>query len=145
MTLRLDVDILNTIRIGHVPGGHRSIAPILGGEFEGERLKGKVVPGGADWVLTRSDGSFIIDVRLVLETDDGALIYLTYQGRFLGEDTALTDLAAGKTLDPSRYSLAMTAKFECGAERYYWLNSVIAVGVGEQSGFSPTYSIYVIG
>ncbi len=145
MSLRLDVDIPSTLRIGHVPGGHRSIAPITGGEFEGERLQGTVLPSGADWILTRSDGSFLIDVRLVLKTDDAALIYLTYQGRFLGDETALQDLAAGRDLDPERYNLAINAKFECGVEAYYWLNSLTVVGTGIQSGFSPTYTLYSIG
>lgn len=145
LTLRLDVDVARAIRIGHVPAGHRSITPIVGGSFEGEHLNGSVLPGGADWVLTRQDGAFSIDVRLVLKTDDEALIYLNYQGRFVGDDTALADVFAGKTLEPERYSLAMTAQFECGVERYSWLNSVIAVGIGKQSGLSPTYTLYSIG
>ena len=88
----------------------------------------------------------MIDVRLTLQTDDGALIYLSYQGRFVGGASAMAELAQGKTLESGSYSLVTIAKFECGDERYSWLNDAIAVGTGEQeSGFSPTYTIYEIG
>lgn len=87
----------------------------------------------------------LIDVRLTLKTDDGALIYLSYEGRFMGERDALKDLAKGKVLNPATYSLATVAKFETGNLNYAWLNNVVAVGVGVQSGFSPVYTIYEIG
>lgn len=78
-------------------------------------------PGGNDWVVNREDGVMVIDVRLTLQTDDGAL------------------------LEPHEYSLAVVAKLECGDSRYSWLNNVIAVGTGEQTAAGPVYSIFEIG
>ena len=74
-TLRLDVDSRNSVQIGTTPEGRRTIAPVSGGIFEGDRLSGEVLPGGADWVRFRSDGTMMIDVRLTLQTVDGASIY----------------------------------------------------------------------
>jgi hypothetical protein len=145
LTLSLDVNSAATITVGRTSGGQRKIAPITGGNFSGERLNGSVAPGGADWVVLRDDGALLIDVRLTLLTDDGAVIYLSYEGRFMGASDAMAKLAQGATLQPERYSLVIVAKFECGDDRYAWLNDVIAVGVGEQAGFSPTYSIFEIG
>lgn len=144
ITLRIDVDARRAAQIGRTPEGRRTIAPVTGGTFEGERVSGKVLPGGADWVRFRSDGAMMIDVRLTLQTTDGAMIYLSYEGRFLGAATAMADLSKGKTLDPDSYSLVTVAKFECGDERYAWLNDLIAVGKGEQSGFNPIYTLYEI-
>lgn len=144
-TLRLIVDSAGTAQIGTTPEGRRAIAPVSGGTFEGERLSGKVLPGGADWVHFRADGTMMIDVRLTLQTTDGGLIYLTYQGRFIGAAGAMAQLAQGKTLELGSYSLVTVAKFECGNEQYAWLNDIVAVGIGEQSGFNPTYTIYEIG
>ena len=79
----------------------------------------------------------MIDVRLTLETQDGALIYLTYQGRFLAEPDAMRRFGKGEQLAPHEYSLAMIAKFECGNERYAWLNNAVAVGTGEQTATGP--------
>ncbi len=145
ITLRLDVDSAGATQIGKTPEGQRTIAPVTGGTFEGERLSGKVLPGGADWVRFRADGTMMIDVRLTLQTNDGALIYLSYKGRFIGAAGAMAKLARGETLEAGSYSLVTVAKFESGDERYSWLNDVIAVGTGEQSGFNPVYTIYEIG
>lgn len=145
MTLSLKVRGKDAVSIGRTPHGQRVIAPVEGGRFQGERLNGTVRPGGADWVLHRDDGAMLIDVRLILQTDDRASIYLSYQGRFVGQHGAMARLAQGEVLDPSDYSLTMVAKFECGDERYAWLNDLIAVGIGAQKGFDPVYTIYEIG
>lgn len=144
-TLKLDVDSRHSANIGAVPAGQRSIAPITGGVFEGERLSGEVLPGGSDWLIIRADGTMVIDVRLTLKTEDDVLVYLTYEGRFKGQPATLAKLAQGQVLDPGEYSLVSVAKLESGHPDYSWVNDVVAVGTGRQSGFNPIYSFYEIG
>ncbi len=144
VTLILNVDFRAMMVIGNTPAGLRRIAPVTGGTFSSERLNGTVLPG-ADWVINRPDGVMVIDVRLVLSTYDDALIYLTYQGRFLAEAEPMGRFVKGALLDRGEYSLALTAKFECGDERYSWLNNVIAVGTGAQTATGPVYTIFEIG
>jgi hypothetical protein len=144
ITLTLDVDFRGMLVIGQTPAGLRRIAPVTGGLFSGERLSGTVLPG-ADWVINRPDGVMVIDVRLTLKTAEDVLIYLNYQGRFLADPEPLSRFAKGALLDPDDYSLALIAKFECGDERYAWLNNVVAVGTGEQTLAGPVYSIFEIG
>jgi len=143
-TLSLTVAFGDMTTIGATPGGLRRIAPVTGGACEGERLKATVI-SGADWVLNRADGVMLIDVRLTLRTDDGAMIYLTYQGRFLAAPEAMARFRRGEILDPDDYSLAITARFESGAEAYGWLNDAIVVGVGEQTATGPIYRLFEIG
>src|SRR2546423_13954314 len=91
-------------RLGAVPHGARVIAPITGGTFQGPRLRGKVLSGGGgDWTLLRSDGVLELDLRVTLETDDGALIYMTSFGLRHGPPETLAALARGEFVDPSRY------------------------------------------
>ncbi len=142
--MTLTVDFAGMTVIGQTPAGLRRIVPVTGGTFTGERLNGVVLPGN-DWVINRHDGVMVIDVRLTLKTDDGAMIFLSYQGRFLANPEAMARFAKGALLEPHEYSLAMTAKFECGDERYAWLNNVVAVGTGEQTADGPVYSIFEIG
>ena len=144
MTLTLTVGFNTMTAIGQTPAGLRRIAPVTGGTFIGERLRGQVL-SGADWVINRPDGVMVVDVRLTLKTDDGAAIYLTYQGRFLAAPEAMARFGRGAMLDPSEYSLVIAAKFECGEDRYKWLNNVVAVGAGEQTKDGPTYTLYEIG
>ena len=145
MTLELTVNSRASQVIGKTGSGVRMIAPIAGGNFSGAWLNGKVVPGGADWVLLRDDGVMEIDVRLVLETVESALIYLSYQGRFVASQSVMARLQAGEALSPDEYSLAVTAKLESGHPNFCWLNDAVVVGTGLQSGFSPTYEFFSIG
>src|SRR5438128_990425 len=78
MLLRLDTSA--TEEIGSTPRGALSIFPVAGGSFEGERLRGKVLAGGGDWVTSKGDGTFELDLRVTLETDDGAFIHMTFTG-----------------------------------------------------------------
>jgi Protein of unknown function (DUF3237) len=144
INMTLTVDFAGMVSIGQTPTGLRRIVPVTGGSFTGERLNGIVLPGN-DWVINRPDGVMVIDVRLTLKTDDGAMIYMTYQGRFLAKPEAMARFSKGAMLEADEYSLAMTAKFECGDERYAWLNDVVAVGTGEQTATGPVYSIFEIG
>jgi len=58
----------------------RRIIPITGGKFEGPNFKGKILNNGADGQVLTKDGLAIIDTRYLLQTDDGALVFLTGMG-----------------------------------------------------------------
>jgi hypothetical protein len=107
-------------KLGAVPYGVRTFVPVAGGDFEGPRLRGRILPGGGDWLLLRSDGVLELDLRITLETDDHALIYMTFQG-----------LRHGSPDDPARYYFRTVPRFETSAEAYTFLNRIVAVGVGE--------------
>jgi Protein of unknown function (DUF3237) len=118
-------------KLGTVPHGIRSIVPVVGGDFEGPRLRGKVLPGGGDWLLLRSDGVLELDLRITLETDDHALIYMTFQGLRHGPPDAIAALGRGEVVDPARYYFRTLPRFETSTDRYAFLNRIITVGVGE--------------
>src|SRR5690349_22324737 len=78
--LRAEITLAAPQELGDTPAGRRRIIPITGGRFEGERLRGRVLPGGADWQIVRPDGVADLDARYTLETSDGALIYVRNHG-----------------------------------------------------------------
>jgi len=118
-------------KLGTVPHGIRSIVPVTGGDFDGPRLRGMVLPGGGDWLLLRSDGVLELDLRVTLETDDHALIYMTFQGLRHGPPDAIAALGRGEAVDPASYYFRTVPRFETSSERYAFLNRIVAVGVGE--------------
>jgi hypothetical protein len=118
-------------KLGTVPHGTRLIVPVTGGDFEGPRLRGKILTGGGDWLLLRSDGVLELDLRITLETDDHALIYMTFQGLRHGPADAIAALGRGEVVDPARYYFRTVPSFETSAETYAFLNRIIAVGAGE--------------
>ena len=143
-TMTAQVDFAHLTAIGATRAGVRGIANVTGGRIEGERLRGRVI-GGHDWYVTRADGTLAIDVRLTLETDDGATVLLFYQGHMLGSPDAMARFRRGELLAADEYRLEVTARFECGGEGYVWLNDVIAIGIGEQTAAGPIYHFFEIG
>lgn len=116
LTLRLNT--APTQDIGAVPCGTRVTFPITGGSFEGDRLRGKVLPCGGDWTIKRPDGVVELDLRIALETDDAALIYMTFVG--IRDDGA-----------PGGPYFRTLPRFETAEPKYAFLDRLLAVGKGE--------------
>jgi hypothetical protein len=139
--MTLQVTVASLQKIGAVPLGTRATAQISGGHFEGPRLRGKVLPGGGDWTLLRSDGVLELDLRLTLETDDGALIHLASFGLRHGPPEVIAALGRGETVDPGSYYFRTTPRFETGAPKYAFLNRLLAVSSGDRRADGPIYTI----
>jgi Protein of unknown function (DUF3237) len=129
--------------VGLVPAGYfRRAGIVTGGSFEGERLRGKALPGGSDWVLTRPDGVTHIDVRAILETDAGETISMTYGGRLRQPADAVERVAAGQTLTEDELYFRTTVLFETAASSLLWLNDIVAVGIGHRPPTGPVYRVF---
>ena len=127
---RAEITLAAAQELGETPQGRRRIIGITGGRFSGERLSGRVLPGGADWQVIRPDGVADLDARYTLETSDGALIYVRNRGYRHGPAEVLRKLANGESVDPGLYYMRTTPRFETGDPRYAWLNRVIGVASG---------------
>ena len=139
MTLRLTT--APTQNIGAGPHGTRVTFPITGGSFEGERLRGKVLAGGDDWTVKRPDGVLELDLRVTLETDDGALIHMASFGLRHGPPDVIAAIARGEKVDPSTYYFRTTPRFETGHPKYAFLNRLLAVASGDRRPEGPIYTI----
>jgi hypothetical protein len=113
------------------PGGNRIVVPVTGGTFEGPKLKGTVIGPGGDWIVARPDGSSVLDLRLLLQTDDAQKIAMNCRG--------IAYTPAGGTL-----WARILPGFETGAAKYLWLNTVVAVGVYRPVPEKVAYRIYRI-
>jgi hypothetical protein len=130
--------------IGKTPGVDRRVGVITGGRFEGERLRGKLLPGGSDWQSIRTDGTWMLDVRVVMETDDGHLIGMTYRGMRHGPPEVMDRIARGEAVSPYDYYLRAAPLFETASERYGWLNQMMTVAVGHRLPDGPVYQVFEI-
>jgi len=123
--MRLRLTTAATQEIGPTPHGTLTIFPITGGTFEGEQLRGTVLDGGVDWVIAAADGTFELDLRVTLETDDGALIHMTFTG----------------VRDDANQYFRTLPRFETAAPKYAFLNRLLAVGIGELHAEGPVHAI----
>jgi hypothetical protein len=141
-TITVAVDVLHDV--GGVPLGTRHVDMLGKGKFEGPRLKGDVLPGGMDMKTLRSDGAMTPNVRLVLKTDDDALIFMHYTGVRHASPEVMARIANGEVVSPTEYYLRSTPYFETAAPQYDWLNRIVAVGVGRRMPDHAAYDVFQI-
>lgn len=106
------------------------VGEVAGITVEGERLSGSQKGvAAADWLHMAPEGYSVVDVRFTMETHDGAVVYVTYNGRVnFGTGVAYT-----------------APTFQTGDERYAWLNQIQAVAKGTfTSPTSITYEMYEV-
>ena len=119
-----------SLNVGAGPYGNRIVAEVTGGDFEGPRLKGKILSGGADWALVGPDGRARLDVRVQLLTGDGAAIYLAYYGIIEFNAKAQQALEKQTGTEFADHYWRTNPRFETGDPRYAWLNQALFVGEG---------------
>jgi hypothetical protein len=105
---------------GSTPAGQRMAAEITSAAVSGRLNGGLAQAGSSDWFTVAPDGLILPDVRLAIQTDDGAVVLIRYTGRLL--------------FVPGQESVAFIAPvFETGDPRYQWLNPIQAAGKGIMS------------
>ena len=109
------IDIADVQNLGQSLQGQRFIVNILGGEFNGPCLKGKVLPGGADRQLLRPDGVKELDALYEIQTDDGTVI------------TVHNQVVVDMPTQEQRYARSVV-KFRAPAGQYEWLNRRVFIG-----------------
>jgi len=124
LLFEMSAGLAEPIPVVGTPEGDRIIFYVTGGKFEGPRLRGEVLPGGGDWFLARPDNVGVLDVRVVLRTDDGEPIYMTYRG--------IAKLPPGGLGSGDPTPIRTAPMFAVSTKgKYAWLNSVQAVAEGE--------------
>lgn len=105
--------------VGQTAHGERVVIPINGGTFEGPRMKGTVLPGGADYQLVdRGRGRTELEAIYSIKTDDGVNIHIRNCGLLLQNE--------------SGFYFRTAPKFEAPQDSPYdWLNNAIFICVPE--------------
>jgi hypothetical protein len=133
------------IVLGEGPHGLRRIVPITGGTVDGPKLKGQVVPGGADWQFVRPDGTLELEAKYTIQAHDGTSIMITNWGFRRGPKDVIDKLGRGEPVDPSLYYFRTSAAFEAPVESAHaWLNSTVFVGVAERQASTAVIRFFAI-
>lgn len=118
--------------LGPTAHGLRLMVPITGGTFEGPKLKGVVLSGGADYQYSdRESGRTEIEAIYTIKTDDNVLIHFRNVGlSYIQED--LRDLMKkGEKFDLDKIYFRAAPKFEAPNDsKYDWMNNAIFVCKG---------------
>jgi Protein of unknown function (DUF3237) len=130
--------------LGRTPYGERRVIGILGGTVKGPKLNGRILPGGADWQIVRTDGAADIQARYIIETDQGARIVVNSAGLRHGPPEVLAQLARGDKVDPARYYFRTAMRFETADAGVDWLNRILALATGERQARSVRLDVYEV-
>ena len=131
-------------KLGHTPYGERRIINILGGTVAGPKLNGKILPGGADWQIVRTDGVVHLQARYTAETDTGGRILIDAEGYRHGPAEVMERLVRDEIVDPSLYYFRTFMRFETADPASAWLNRILAIGYGARENKAVRIEVFEV-
>jgi Protein of unknown function (DUF3237) len=130
--------------VGETARGVRRIIPIAGGTFEGPRMKGEIINGGADWQIVRKDGVAELEAHYTIKTDDGTYIYVKNVGLRVATPDIAAKIGRGEQVSPNDYYFRAVPKFEAPAGKYDWLNNAIFICKGIRNPDNVTIQVWKV-
>ena len=140
----IDAELAGILDLGATPYGHRRIIDILGGTVRGERLNGRVLPGGADWQFIRNDGVADIQARYTIESDAGARILVSSEGLRHGPKEVLDRVMRGEAVDPALYYFRTVMRFETSDPATDWMNRILAIARGQREARAVRLDVFEV-
>lgn len=126
-------------------GGNRGFVPVIGGEIQGPRLNGRVVPyTGGDWPYIRPDGVAAFNARYMLEASDGTLICIQNRGFRHGPPKVIGRIMAKESVDPSEYYMRLAPVFEAPVGPHDWLTRTVFVGTGDRQSDHSVFRYWAV-
>jgi hypothetical protein len=130
--------------LGQTHGVERQVIILTECIIDGDRIKGRVLPGGSDWLTVEPDGAILLDCRMVIQTDDDQMIGVNYRGLRHGPPDAMVRLNRGEAVDTSGFYHRVAILFDTSAEKYKWLNRILAIGKGRKLPVGAVYEVFEI-
>jgi hypothetical protein len=117
-----------------------------GGWVKGPRINGTLLAPGGDWFRVLPSGASRLDVRATIKTDDGALIYITYNGIFKDSEETESRASKGEVLTAKDLYFVIAPTMQTSAKKYDWLNAVQCIGkmVSYKSDSYVKYDIFIV-
>ncbi len=141
----LTVALAPVVDVGTTSVGHRRVVPITGGTVDGPRLHGSVLAVGADYQFIRADGVTELRAEYVLETPDGARIFIRNEGLRVASADDVARLTRGEPVDPARVYFRTAPRFETAAPDLQWLTRTLFIGVGERTPDAVRLAVHAVG
>ena len=142
---RLDATVGTPLDVGDFPPGAGASSRLTGGTFTGPKIRGTLVPGvSADWQIVQPDGTALGDIRYVLKTDAGDLLYVQSRGVRHGSAEVLARLARGEEVDAAEYTFRTSTQIEAAGPELDWLNKGIFISVAARRAGGVIYETYLV-
>jgi Protein of unknown function (DUF3237) len=144
LAFEIVAELAPPVQVGQTPRGLRRVVPIIGGSVEGERVHGRILPGGADWQFERADGVLEAEAHYELELEDGTIVSVVNRGMRRASAEVMARLRAGEIVDASQYYFRTTPAFEAPDGPHDWLNRSVFVADGERLPDAVRLRVYEV-
>ena len=141
--LRLEVEVAAPLEVGRLTSGLRRVVPITGGTVSG-LFTGRVLPGGADIQLIRSETETEVEARYLLESAEGELVTVHNSGLRTGSADDIARLRRDEPVDPGCIYFRGTPRFETASPRLARLATHVYVGVGARHPRSVVFDVFEV-
>ena len=134
------MSIEKRLPIGDTPDGPLTAGYLGEGKVSGPRISGTILPGSIDFARMRPDGILEPEVKLIIRTDDAALIRVSYVGVVDMGAEGYARMKRGEragTVFHPRTALRMLSE----APAYGWVNRSQFIGIGYLDYAAGTGSI----
>jgi hypothetical protein len=108
--------------------GPTLIFNVAAGTFKGPKISATFVAPSGDWLNIMPDGSFRLDVRASLKTDDGEAVLVVYNGIIVPNKDATDHFNKGEAITSNDQYFLTAPRFTTASKKYDWLNKLQAVG-----------------
>lgn len=142
--IHIEADLEAPQLFGKTPYGERRVINILGGTISGPRLRGKILPGGADWQIIRTDGVAEVFAKYTFLIDGGGLVLVTSVGLRHGPPEVIAKLARGEPVSRDQYYFRTCVRFETADPAADWLNRVLTIAVGAREKMQVKLDLFEV-
>lgn len=142
--MQIEADLEAPQLFGNTPYGERRVINITGGKVSGPRLRGKILPGGADWQIIRADGAADIFAKYTVQIDGGGFVLVTSAGLRHGPPEVIARLANGEAVPRDQYYFRTCVRFETGDPQADWLNRVLCIAVGAREKMKVKLDLFEV-
>ncbi len=131
--------------MGETCKGEALIVPTDKGYFDGEELKGVVVPMGMGVVYMKDPGKNDIKTTMLLKTDDDAKIIMDMKAWFDIDPDVEAKMSEGIAVSPEDYYYKGNVSFQTDNEKYKWLERKVCVCMTEVKSWERLHTtVYII-
>lgn len=141
----ITIGVGDPITIGETHEGLRRVVPILGGTIVGPRIKGAILPAGADYQVIRADGYTTLDARYAARLDDGVMIYIVNTGVRFGPPEVMDRIKRGEPVHPAAVYFRTTPRFETASSVYEWLTRPLFIATGARHPDRVEINVFEVG
>jgi hypothetical protein len=142
--MNVAVEVEEALSAGATPVGEVRLIRFTSGTFEGDGLRGRLLPGGTDWQQSRTDGVLEIRAHYLLQTDQGEIIEVISEGLRDASPDVVARIARGESVDPAEYYFRTHIRLRTASARIARLNRLIAVSFGSRQARSVQLRVFSV-